>query len=198
MNCFPAVASLIRWCLEKPDIFQLLMPSFPLHSLSLIWWRGIGLKLLPLRGMWCRKPAERLKSKDTIRQERENGGIALTKDCNELPHAVKMAPNLISVFVDSLSMAMWNLMTCGRHSDSPPQVLCLWHVLFDKVTQQMVSHQSSTHKCNTNWKRHKCLRQIHLDPLLAPTAVTSLMNPTFRRNHHSLKFVFQMERPMSR
>lgn len=39
--------------------------------------------------------------------------------------------------------------------------------------------------------------KLHLAPLLASTAVTLLMNPKFRMNHHPLKGVFQMERPMS-
>lgn len=39
--------------------------------------------------------------------------------------------------------------------------------------------------------------KLHLARLLAPTAVTFLMNPKFRMNHHPQEAVFQMERPMS-
>lgn len=39
--------------------------------------------------------------------------------------------------------------------------------------------------------------KLHLAALLASTAVTFLMNPKFRWNHHPLEVVFQMERPMS-
>lgn len=39
--------------------------------------------------------------------------------------------------------------------------------------------------------------KLRLAPLLASTAVTFLMNHMFRRNHHPLEVVCQMERPMS-
>lgn len=57
--------------------------------------------------------------------------------------------------------------------------------LFDKVTQQMVTHQSISQKCHKNWIRHSCL--WHLAPLVASNAVTFIMNPMFIRNRHQMK-----------
>lgn len=125
-------------------------------------------------------------------------GDAVIKNSSKLPQTVKMASSLISVFVRE--DGFWVLIhlpyedkklndLCGEREKK--KVFLRFHVygtfyshLFDRVIQQMATHQHRPQKSNKNRITAIAFGKHHLAPLIASTAATFAINPKYIKALH--------------